>query len=180
MALYTSTEGRISRKQWWLGMLGLLVAGMVLSLLSSLLGFTMWVGVPELGPDPDPAAIAAAVAEIVRRSAWVSLVMFLILAYPAYCVSVKRRHDRDHSGVDVLAILALNALMLVLQGLGFGMSAVEMGEGVVLPTPAPWLSVVSLAMGLFGLYLLVQLGFLKGTPGPNRFGEDPLRPAGMD
>ena len=30
------------------------------------------------------------------------------------------------------------------------------------------------AIGIFALYLLVVMGFLRGTPGPNQYGPDPL------
>ena len=42
----------------------------------------------------------------------------------------------------------------------------------------PWqlhpLSILFLLLGVFGIYMLVQLGFLKGTPGANNYGADPL------
>ncbi|MNU10754.1 hypothetical protein D3C72_2580940 [compost metagenome] len=50
----------------------------------------------------------------------------------------------------------------------------DMGNGIVMPTPDMWMSVLYLLLGIFGIYMLVQLGFLKGTPGPNSYGPDPL------
>jgi len=176
VSLYTTTNGRISRKQWWLGALGLVVASIVLSLVLSLLGFSAW-GAMGLNLDPataDAATISAALTEVMRRGAWAGLIMFLIMAYPSYCLSVKRRHDRDNSGVDLLVYMVLNALVLLLQALGFGMDTVDGGNGVFLPTPAVWLSTVSIAMGIFGIYLIVMLGFLRGTIGSNSYGPDPV------
>jgi uncharacterized membrane protein YhaH (DUF805 family) len=46
------------------------------------------------------------------------------------------------------------------------------------PTPLYWASQLLVA-GL-GLWLLVELGCLKGTAGPNRFGADPLGQAKTD
>jgi uncharacterized membrane protein YhaH (DUF805 family) len=37
-----------------------------------------------------------------------------------------------------------------------------------------WFLLVGLIPVLGGLWLLVELGFLRGTAGPNRFGPDPL------
>jgi uncharacterized membrane protein YhaH (DUF805 family) len=34
---------------------------------------------------------------------------------------------------------------------------------------------LSVIVGIFGLYMLVVLGFLKGTAGPNNYGPDPLQ-----
>ena len=50
----------------------------------------------------------------------------------------------------------------------------DMGNGIVMPTPDWWLSILLFALGVFGIYMLVQLGFLKGTPGANSYGADPL------
>jgi uncharacterized membrane protein YhaH (DUF805 family) len=33
---------------------------------------------------------------------------------------------------------------------------------------------LSLVVGVFAIYLLVVLGFLRGTVGPNQYGPDPL------
>lgn len=173
-ALYTTTDGRISRKQWWVGLLGLIVASIVLSLVLSLVGFSAWAGVPAIDPNnPDVAAISAAAADAIRKGAWASLIMFLILAYPSYCLSVKRRHDRDNAGLDVLIIMGLNALLLLLQALGLGLSYADVGNGVTIPTPSMWLGAVSLLLGIGGIYLLVVLGFLRGTVGANSYGADP-------
>ncbi|HKM64991.1 MAG TPA: DUF805 domain-containing protein [Acidisphaera sp.] len=37
-----------------------------------------------------------------------------------------------------------------------------------------WFLLVGLIPIVGGIWLLVELGFLRGTPGPNRFGSDPL------
>ena len=34
--------------------------------------------------------------------------------------------------------------------------------------------IVAILLGIFGLAFLVELGFRKGTTGPNRYGPDPL------
>jgi len=41
-----------------------------------------------------------------------------------------------------------------------------------------WVLVVSglgIIVGIYAIYLLVVLGFLKGTSGPNNYGPDPLQ-----
>lgn len=175
VSLYTTTTGRISRKQWWLGVLGLFLASIVLSLVMSVIGFGAWAGVPAIDPNnPDMAALSAEVADSIRRSAWASLVMYAIMAYPSYCLSVKRRHDRDNAGVDVLVFMAVNGVVLLLQALGVGVTMVDMGNGLTMPTPSMWLGTVSLLIAIGGIYLLVVLGFLRGTDGANSYGADPV------
>ena len=174
-ALYTTTDGRIGRKQWWLGVLGLVVASIALSIVMSLIGFSAWTGIPTIDPNnPDLAAISAATADAIRRGAWASLIMFLILAYPSYCIAVKRRHDRDNAGRDVLIFMGVNVLLLLLQALGLGVTMVDVGNGVAMPAPSMWMSALSIILGIFGIYLLVVLGFLRGTIGSNSYGDDPV------
>jgi uncharacterized membrane protein YhaH (DUF805 family) len=37
-----------------------------------------------------------------------------------------------------------------------------------------WFQLISLIPLIGSIWLLVEVGFLRGTPGPNRFGPDPL------
>ncbi|MGI8851867.1 MAG: hypothetical protein ACR2GC_00930 [Methyloceanibacter sp.] len=39
---------------------------------------------------------------------------------------------------------------------------------------------ILLAAMAIGIWLTIELGFLKGTPGPNRFGADPIAPKPED
>lgn len=73
-------------------------------------------------------------------------------------LGIRRRHDRNRSGIDVIvwAELELGSLVLHL----FAPSTVE---GLVLDA----------VCGLLGLWLVVVLVFLPGTRGPNRYGDDP-------
>jgi len=171
--LYLSTDGRLSRKQFWLGFLGLLALSIVLNLLSTPLGYSLAGGIPALDPGADPAAIAVAMGEVMRRGAWLGLVLFLILAYPLYCLCVKRRHDRDSAGRDVLLALALNVVILLIQAFGLGLTTIE-ANGTAMPAPSMLFMIVSGITGLLGLYLLIVLGFLRGTPGSNSYGPDPV------
>jgi len=175
VSLYTSTEGRIGRKTFWLGILGLIVVNLLISfLILPLVGISM---MPNMAALTDPTADAAAVSKIItdsiRTSSWASLVIFAIFAFPAYALMVKRRHDKDNSGLDVLIYLGLTALLLLLQALGIGYDTMTIGE-ISVPTPSIILTVLSLAVGIFAIYLVVVLGFLRGTTGPNQYGPDPL------
>jgi uncharacterized membrane protein YhaH (DUF805 family) len=173
-ALYLSTEGRISRQTWWIGAIILAVINVVVTLvLLPLVG----MGMPDMGKlaaaGSDAAAISAAVGAAVQGAAWGSLVIFIILAYPAYCLSVKRRHDKNNAGRDVIIYFAVSFILVLIQALGFGYTMGDVG-GVPLPQPSMLYMLVGIVGGVFGLYMLVVLGFLKGTSGANDFGPDPL------
>lgn len=173
--LYTSLDGRISRKTWWLGVLGLIVASIVLGLLLGLVGLSMWpsMGAPDVA---DPDALSAALAAGSRSAAWGGLISFVILAYPSYALSLKRRQDRDNNGLDLKIYYGLTVVMLLVQAVGIGYAPAEVPglPGVMVPTPSLPLVIVGFAVGIAALYLLIVMGFLKGTPGPNTYGPDPL------
>lgn len=144
--LYTTTEGRISRKQWWLGVIILAVANIIVqAVIASALG--LWA-------NPQGAA-------------WLSLILFLVVGYPLYCLYLKRRHDKDNSGLDSVIYLALLVVTLLLQALGLAFDPATM-------QPSMLYSIVGLVMLIYSIYILVVMGFLRGTPGPNQYGPDPL------
>lgn len=175
VSLYTTTDGRISRKTWWLGVVGIMVVSLIISLiLLPLLGVSMMPNVAGMMDGTvDTAALAESMSAAMRTSAWVNLIMFAIFAYPMYCLGVKRRHDKDNSGMDVVVYLGLTALVLLIQAIGIGMETMTIGDMTV-PTTAMWLNLLLFALGIYALYLLVMLGFLRGTAGANHYGPDPL------
>lgn len=143
--LYTKTDGRISRKSWWLGVLGLVVVSIVLAVVLGSIGLGFWG----------------------------SFIASLIIAYPNYCLSVKRRHDRNGDGKDIAILIGASIILGLLPALGIGIEATDVG-GVTIPMPSMWLNVLNLILAAYAIYLLVQLGFLKGTDGANSYGADPL------
>ena len=149
VALYTTTDGRISRKQWWIGVVGIIIASIVLAIILGLVG---------LG----------------GTSGWGQLIAFVILFYPNWCLGIKRRQDRDNNAMDFKVLMGVSGLLTLVQAFGIGVTMTDLGNGVIVPTPDMWLSILFMLLGVFGIYMLVQLGFLKGTPGANTYGADPL------
>jgi uncharacterized membrane protein YhaH (DUF805 family) len=94
---------------------------------------------------------------------------------------VKRRHDRDNNGMDVIIYLVLSAIVLLIQALGIGYTMTEIpgATGLAIPQPSLPVSILSLVLGVYAIYLLVVCGFLRGTAGPNQYGPDPLGGAAM-
>ena len=133
--LYTSFEGRITRKPFWIGILSLAALELAVSL-----------------------------ATYQYEADKITNVADLILTYPEFAVAAKRAHDRDIStwiiGLFFAGSVAFD--LLAIAGLA---GTTEAGASVVVPI-ALW--------GIFGLVVLVDLGFRRGTEGPNRHGPDPL------
>jgi uncharacterized membrane protein YhaH (DUF805 family) len=181
--LLTGRDGRIGRKSFWIGVLILALVGIVLNFLvaAAFGGGLLFEGWAEIATGNfDPEAVSAMLIAGTRQAAWGSLVVYLLLAYPFYALMVKRRHDRNSPGLDALVFMGLTVLVLLAQALGFGYALVEVpfpppdGPAVTVPAPTPALMALNTALGIFSIYLIVVLGFLKGTVGENSYGPDPL------
>lgn len=150
--LFLSSNGRISRRQFWIGhamilgatvvvsLIGGFIAG-ILSTLPGLEGLRVW----------GPILIGGGVAVL-------ALIAELTLA-------VKRMHDRDASGLWVVGVV----MIAVLANLLIGGEHIRAGENPVTPLTAG-LGVFTMIMGG---WLLIELGFLRGSDGENAYGGEP-------
>ncbi len=146
-------DGRLNRQAWWLSVIALIVVAVVLSWI---IGLVMGTGgMLTLEQAMDPAYL--------QRAAWQGLIVSVITAYPYIAISVKRRHDRNNKGYDAIGLIVVGILYNLLQALGI----ITMGNTVGM--------IVGLVFAVYAIYMLVQLGFLKGTAGPNDYGPDPLQ-----
>ncbi len=93
------------------------------------------------------------------------LLIGLGLFYPAYAVTAKRFQDRDRPGKTALYGL-IPVLAAILLG-SFGLTGDATGANAI-----GWICRL-IYIGV-GLWFGIELGILRGTPGPNRFGGDPL------
>ena len=89
----------------------------------------------------------------------------------ALCVKL---HDRDHTG-----------WWLVWQSLVLMLAVILIVVAIAVPSEqAPlWYALAggaSVAAFAISVWLFVEIGFLRGTQGPNRFGPDPLGAARAD
>lgn len=96
----------------------------------------------------------------------ISLVVGLVALALRIAPSVKRLHDRDKSGSWLWLYFGSPQVVVVLATFG--------------PVGDPTIGVLSLVVLALVVAVIVDLGVLAGTPGPNRFGPDPLarRPPG--
>lgn len=169
--LYTSTSGRISRKTWWLGAIGLTIIYLIAR---QLLGLIVQY---EPAPIKTGEGVTAYLSWATDNSLWwhstASLIWSVAFSALVYCLSVKRRHDRNGNGWDIALVLVLPILL----GL-FGLIQ------SLLPSPPPrsgpnegalW---VFLLAGYiyqpFAIYVLVMLGLVKGSKHDNDYGPSPL------
>jgi len=108
--------------------------------------------------------IAHLVAEQVQGDR-LSAIVDLAFTYPEFAVAIKRAHDRNLP-VWLLAIFfGASALLDLFTVLGIGGSD---------EAPSMLSLVIAVPFTVFGLALLVELGFRRGTVGPNQYGPDPL------
>jgi uncharacterized membrane protein YhaH (DUF805 family) len=96
-----------------------------------------------------------------------SAIVDLAFTYPEFAVAIKRAHDRNLPVWLLVAFFGAGAFLDLL-------TVLELSGTDDQP------SILSLAIAVpftvFGIALLVELGFRRGTPGPNQHGPDPLAP----
>jgi uncharacterized membrane protein YhaH (DUF805 family) len=100
---------------------------------------------------PYPATMIVIGVAVVLALAWVSL-----------AVSVKRLHDRDKSAWWLLLLYVVPAAILPVFWLGNRSANIILGS-------------VRAGIGIWGF---VEIACLRGTPGPNSYGSDPLQVQG--
>jgi uncharacterized membrane protein YhaH (DUF805 family) len=86
------------------------------------------------------------------------LILYIPFLWAGLAIAAKRLHDRDKSAWWLL-------LFYVLPGVLQGISNQAGGAGLVF----------YVASGVIAIWVLVELGFLRGTVGPNRYGPDTVR-----
>lgn len=145
--LFTTFHGRISRKDWWIGI--------VIIVAVALIG--QWVMAPsslELSDDPD------------ARPSPVEALWSAILFLPTLAITLKRLNDRDQPRplgyAFAVVYLVSTALFQFLPADWTHFGTLE------------W--ALTLPLLLFSCWVFIDNAFLKGSEGPNRYGADPLDP----
>jgi uncharacterized membrane protein YhaH (DUF805 family) len=122
---------------------------------------SFWIGMGVL-------AVAEIVAHLFTEQFQgdrLSAIVDLAFTYPELAVAIKRAHDRD--------------LPLWLLGIFFGGGALldlltVLGWAGSDETPSMLSLAIAVPFTVFGLALLIELGFRRGTVGPNQYGPDPI------
>lgn len=93
--LYLTTDGRIGRQDFWMGMIGLIVVSLVVNLI-----------------------LFAIFGMLSPATMWVGFIVQLVLAYPTYAVFAKRFQDRDKPGTYGWILVGLAILYTLLNLFG--------------------------------------------------------------
>jgi uncharacterized membrane protein YhaH (DUF805 family) len=145
-----SFDGRIGRLTYWLAMLALIAAVLVLTFAPFLL---------------DSEAAAVLMVALTSQFIW------LLSLWPILAVGSKRLHDRNKNGWWLLLFWVL-PFALFSVGLSIALfNDPSTGRSGDLST-ASILIFASLPPALWGI---VELGILPGTRGPNLYGADPAQ-----
>jgi uncharacterized membrane protein YhaH (DUF805 family) len=96
-----------------------------------------------------------------------SAIVDLAFTYPEFAIAAKRGQDRNMPLWLIGAFFGAGVLLDLLTVVGLAGTD---------DAPSLISLVIAVPFTVFGLALLVELGFRKGTTGPNRSGPDPLGP----
>jgi uncharacterized membrane protein YhaH (DUF805 family)/thiol-disulfide isomerase/thioredoxin len=147
MSKLFSFNGRIGRASYWLCLL--VIMALFFVLMKLLIGDDLAKFVASSNPSPE------AISAFWGQHRGKLVVLALLLAWPSLAVEVKRLHDHNRSGWWSIAINFVFAL-------GAPGSPIYLGEAL-----GELISFVS------WLGFLIYFGFMKGTEGPNDYGNDP-------
>lgn len=124
---------------------------------------TFWIGIAVL----TVAEIFGHVLAEEMQGDRLSAIVDLAYTYPEFAVAVKRAHDRNLPLWLLIAFFGASALLdllTVLELTGTDDEPSLLSIGIAIP------------FTMMFLVLLVELGFRRGTIGPNQYGPDPLGP----
>lgn len=156
---YADFYGRSRRMEFWMFVLFQFIVNMAFLLLMMVLG-----GAAMLASTGDMENVAAA-GGVVLVLYVINILFALVLFIPNLAVSVRRLHDINRTGWWLLAPVAPYLVALV-----FIITAAAVPDMAVFAGVLAGIGLVA----FFGLgIMLLVFYFLDGTPGPNRFGQDP-------
>jgi len=159
--LFFGFSGRINRAKYWLllilwAVFWVIAAIVLIIAVLAILGVNLTDG--KL-PSPDDAGkfvrlildylVLSLIVAVIVIASWIS----------GLAIGVKRLHDRNKSGWWILLFYVAPS---VLESAAPGSD----------DTPGGIMQLIGVILWVWGL---VELGFLRGTTGPNRFGPDPLQ-----
>ena len=164
---YLSFKGRIGRQTYWLSGI-LLVVVLMLSqyLLSLLLRFPVLL--PRDSVDVQKYAV------LYHQNALLHLIGNFISILPTSAMNAKRLKDRGRSPWWVLPIFAPGIAGVLLSVFGGAMTPLLADTGFVYEAPTPLADILNWSGLAILLVAFIDLGLLRGTDGPNQYGDDPL------
>ena len=153
LRFYFSLRGRISRNHFWLAawfpisLVGLLILELVFALL------------------PDESGHESIFKSLLSSPTIILLApIVLVLCWASFATMIKRLHDRDISAFWLLP-------MLLVVGAGSLSSFLNPQSFVIIDLIMQTMMFISMPINL---WLFVNLYFLRGTLGPNKYGPRPF------
>ena len=141
--LYLTAEGRIGRQDFWMGILGFVVVGIVL-------GLIIW-------------GLFGATSFIARL---LNFIVQLVFAYPSYNLMAKRFQDRGRPPMIAMIVIGISLLL--------GLIGLFTGGPMGTTAPGALGTIFGLIWAVIAIWVIVELGFLRGTVGQNEYGPDPV------
>jgi uncharacterized membrane protein YhaH (DUF805 family) len=157
---FLNFHGRASRLQFWVAVAIVVPALMILLLVFWVYALSIPGAYENGGPTPmptDPFGIAGMIV-------WFAVLAGLIAGFLA--VTIRRLHDRGKAWWWVFILLIVPDLLNIYV---FAQTVTLGGANIGGLTQLCFFTGLALT-----LWSLVELGFLRGTAGGNRFGPDPL------
>jgi uncharacterized membrane protein YhaH (DUF805 family) len=169
--LLFSFKGRVQRLYWWVTTIAVGAAAGAITTILDVAAKSSGEAIlnPETHQVEPTGILGIAALAVGMANLWIN-----------FALSVKRLHDRDRTGWWV-----------VWQTLALFIAVIAIVVAVVVAkeeSPSPELVTASYVVaGVFGvaafvisIWLFIEIGFLRGTQGPNRYGPDPLGAAQAD
>jgi uncharacterized membrane protein YhaH (DUF805 family) len=150
VGLLFSYQGRINRAKYWTAVLIYLAVNLVVVAI----GFIMFGNsILALSDDVGEDGLLLGLASRGIGFLLLSVVIYIPLIVSGIFVGIKRLHDRDKSGWWLLVFYLVPALL----------------NGFADVSSIFWIAALGISIWAF-----VELGCLRGTQGPNKYGPDPL------
>jgi uncharacterized membrane protein YhaH (DUF805 family) len=144
--LYTSFEGRINRKPYWIGLIVLIIIMMVIIFGASFL-------------------LIGSIVEPTFQTRLVTFVLQILFLYPSTALMVKRLHDRNRPSYWAAFILVPMVLKSLTDMMGMTGDALHQNALDYL---------LNIIVFVVSIWFFIELGCLRGTVGSNQYGPDPL------
>jgi uncharacterized membrane protein YhaH (DUF805 family) len=165
--LLFSFNGRINRGKCWLVAVVYLVI-----LIVFMAAMFAWFGFFTMAAlfrwENVDAAIGIAGASLAFWTIWTILV--IAGTWSTFAIAIKRLHDRDKSGWWIVPFYFVPNLLGSMTSFVMILMGMEATSAYFIPLAAGAL----IASGIIAVWAFVEIACLPGTPGPNRYGPDPL------
>jgi uncharacterized membrane protein YhaH (DUF805 family) len=191
-------QGRENRQPFWLWILIVYIVQFVVMMIAMVPLMMSWVDqmTPAMQDDPhrldnDPQALFQLMMPMMQNMIMVTIVVALLFFVLTVAAVVRRLHDGDRSGwwstpyyaMQIASPIVMASLFPRYFTMMASMMAAKPGSPPDIGNPAfqqamQSMTMISLVNILSFAILVMMIVFLvlPGTVGPNRFGDDPLKP----